>query len=56
MLEGRKCTCGSIDLVAMALSKKSEYFSSLSAEARKRYEGKLTVVGLAIDPYVIDVK
>ena len=34
----------------MALSKKSEYFGSLSAEAKQRYENKLTVAGLSMDP------
>ena len=37
----------------MALSKKSEYFGSLSAEAKQRYENKLTVAGLSMYPYTM---
>ena len=32
----------------------SEYFSNLTAGARKRYEVKVTSAGLSIDPYCID--
>ena len=39
VVHARKCTRCSIDLEAMALAKKSAYFSSLSTGARKRYEG-----------------
>ena len=38
----------------MALTKKSEYFAQLSAEAKIRYESKLTSAGLDIDPYCIE--
>ena len=38
----------------MALSRMSEYFSNLTAGARKRYEVKVTSTGLSIDPYCID--
>ena len=38
----------------MVLSRMSEYFSNLTAGARKRYEAKVTAAGLSIDPYCID--
>ena len=37
-----------------ALQRKSEYLLSLSAEAKQRYENKITGIGLDVDPYVID--
>ena len=37
----------------MALSKVSEYFSSLSGEAKARYGAKVSGVGLNNDPYAI---
>ena len=36
------------------VNKKSEYFAQLSAEAKIRYESKLTSAGLDIDPYCIE--
>jgi len=38
----------------MALVRKSEYLSSLSDEAKQRYESNVAGTGLSIDPYVID--
>ena len=38
----------------MALVRMSEYLSSLSDEAKQRYESKVAGTGLSIDPYVID--
>ena len=37
----------------MALVKKSEYFSTLSVEAKKRYESKVSVGGFNQDPYTV---
>lgn len=33
---------------------KSEYFSSLSASAKGRYERKVMATGLGVDPYCIE--
>ena len=38
----------------MALLRKSEYLCSLSVEARRQYESKVTGTGLSLDPYVIE--
>ena len=38
----------------MALTKKSEYFAQLSADAKVRYECKVASAGLNVDPYCID--
>ena len=40
--------------MAGALQRRSEYLLSLSAEAKQRYENKITGTGLDVDPYVID--
>jgi hypothetical protein len=37
----------------MELERKSDYFSSLPAVARRQYEQKVTSCGLKMDPYVI---
>ena len=36
------------------MERKSEYFTSLSKEAQIRYEEKVVVRGLKIDPYAIE--
>ena len=41
---------GQLSSEQMALSRMSEYFSNLTAGARKRYEAKVTAAGLSIDP------
>ena len=38
----------------MPLSKKSEYFSTLPADTRHRYECKILTAGLSVDPYTIE--
>ena len=36
------------------MERKSEYFSSLSASAKDRYEKKVMATGLKVDPYSIE--
>ena len=37
----------------MALTRKSEYFNTLSTTSKKRYETKVTTTRLKVDPYAI---
>ena len=37
----------------MALTRKSEYFNTLSTTSKKRYETKVTTTRLQVDPYAI---
>jgi len=39
--------------VALTMQSKSEYFTSLSGDARSRYETKVLTTGLSKDPYSI---
>ena len=36
------------------MQRKSEYFSSLSASAKDKYERKVMATGLKVDPYSIE--
>ncbi len=40
--------------MASSLTKKSEYFSTLSTESKVRYQSKIFATGLTVDPYTIE--
>ena len=49
-----RCRLPTRELRIMALIRKSEYLTGLSADARARHESKISSLGLTKDPYCIE--